>query len=67
MITQCCVCKKIKRESDARWTASKAELTGETVSHGYCPSCAEEVMRRFDTYYPPMESPRNEQRQGRSQ
>ena len=39
MITQCCVCRKIRKGT--QWDASKPEeLLGHDISHGYCPVCA---------------------------
>ena len=48
MVVQCCVCKKVRRQS-GEWAAFAPPTPSET-SHGYCPRCAEialaEIRRR---------------------
>jgi hypothetical protein len=49
MITQCCVCRKVRRGE--RWRALRLPLEPETrVSHGYCPTCAAEVHAEIFAY-----------------
>jgi len=46
MIVKCCVCHKV-RENEAWRSAEPAELTDQSVSHGYCPDCAEAAFREI--------------------
>ena len=42
MKVQCCVCKKIRRDTGWR-TPTTEELFDPRASHGYCPQCAEKA------------------------
>ena len=46
MITQCCVCRKI-RKGKAWVRCSEQTLARAEVSHGYCASCAENAFAEF--------------------
>lgn len=43
MIVQCCVCEKVRE--DGRWfvLAKPVDPHETAISHGYCPSCADEA------------------------
>ena len=46
MITQCCECKRVRE--DTEWVEPRREFTrDEHVSHGYCPQCADVLMREI--------------------
>ncbi|MDO8669317.1 MAG: hypothetical protein Q7K65_03420 [Candidatus Buchananbacteria bacterium] len=47
MVTQCCVCKKVKITAEVWQFGSTAEA-GQEISHGYCPSCAEKVWEEIE-------------------
>ena len=50
MVVQCCVCKKIR--IDGVWRASDPSAPRfEEVSHGYCPSCADDAFREVREYH----------------
>ena len=40
MEVQCCVCKKI-RNGDRWVSVQKKDLPSRSISHGYCPKCAD--------------------------
>lgn len=47
MITQCCVCRKIKNMRGA-WVRMEP-YPGLGITHGYCPECKDAVMREIKT------------------
>lgn len=50
MKVQCCVCKNI--EEGDQWIAPALDaLTGEPISHGYCPVCADDAFREIREYF----------------
>jgi len=50
MVVQCCVCKKVR--IDGNWhNQDPAALRSEEVSHGYCPSCADDAFREVREYH----------------
>lgn len=50
MVVQCCVCKKIRIDGVWMLTESNAARFDE-VSHGYCPSCADDAFREVREYH----------------
>ncbi len=46
MITQCCVCKKV-RQDDGSWTSQETEGRMD-ISHGYCPKCYAQVLKDIE-------------------
>jgi hypothetical protein len=57
MIKECLECKLVGYESDNQWYWCKRSnfpqyrwyLNNLQISHGYCPPCADKVMRKDDT------------------
>lgn len=50
MDVQCCVCKKIR--IDGRWiTPLTTESRSAEMSHGYCPTCADDAFREVREYH----------------
>lgn len=50
VVVMCCECRRIKRPGllwGWRWVQAEPSAE-EDVSHGYCPECYAEVMRRMD-------------------
>ena len=47
MRTVCCVCMKMKVEKG--WVKQVIAHNGR-ISHGYCPACFQQTMRKFDNY-----------------
>lgn len=46
MVVQCCVCKKIRLNSE--WVKpSKEQLYNEKISHTYCPACAHKALTEY--------------------
>lgn len=47
MVTVCCVCNKSKTNDG--WINTNIEES-ETLSHGYCPHCANQVRKEINEY-----------------
>lgn len=43
MIVQCCVCEKVRKENQWFVQSKPVDPHETAVSHGYCPSCADEA------------------------
>jgi hypothetical protein len=51
MIVQCCVCKKFRQ--DGTWTnPNNLVADGQSISHGYCPECAENAFAQLAMHAP---------------
>lgn len=52
MITQCCVCHKIRQgdETSKIWVDPPANLDSEELSHGYCPPCAQKAFAELEQW-----------------
>ena len=44
----CCVCHRIKRQQG--WVKEEKGLEVSRFSHGYCPRCYQEAMRKMHEY-----------------
>jgi len=54
MLTQCCVCKKIRENN--KWVDVPDYIVADaSVSHGYCPDCARDANRELDKRHPATE------------
>lgn len=50
MEIQCCSCKKVRVEGE--WVAHDSDSLKDTeISHGYCPSCADDAFREVQEYH----------------
>lgn len=49
IVTQCCECKKVRIDREDVWVNEIAPKD-KPISHGYCPSCYEKVMKELDEY-----------------
>ena len=46
MIIQCCMCDRVRKND--KWTALRAPMKDKySVSHGYCPECAEKAFAKI--------------------
>lgn len=50
MVVQCCVCKKVRMEGVWR-AADPTSQRPDEMSHGYCPSCADDAFREVREYH----------------
>lgn len=50
MIVQCCQCRKVKQGERWKEPSSHTLLQEQTVTHTYCPACAELVLQQIQLY-----------------
>lgn len=55
MVVQCCVCHRVRGESD--WAESPAVLDQTAISHGYCPPCAAKVFEEVRNHLRDLHGP----------
>lgn len=57
-IVQCCVCGKVRYET--HWTyISKKKIESYTVSHSYCPECANAFRKQISEFHNHENKPKN--------